>query len=258
MLQLSKLIIGLRIGLNLFVEVRGFLTFRSSPRYSGKLGVIVDIPLQGVNERGIFHLEALFLLKKEIIVFIEWKLLLLKGLSEVDTCILGFEGISAALAKLGTLFLKIGKDVIAIYSIGVYKVIGFLSYGKAIFPIIDFVLIGRVPIVISVYFLYQTLLPYVQYIYILVILSNIRKFLGQSNDRGRGRRGRVQDRGGKVSSDYSVHYISNSYYSLRIYSNVRDQRRSGLRGFRSVNSSAIRLLLNLIEAGQNFGGVISY
>ena len=258
MLQLSKLVIDLRIGLNLFVEVRGFLTFRSSPRYSGKLGVIVDIPLQGVNERGIFYLRALFLLKKEIIVFIEQKLLLLEGLPEVDTCILDFEGISAALAKLGTLFLKIGKDVIAIYSIGVYKVIGFLSYGKAFFPIIDFILIGRVPIVISVYFLYQTLLLCVQYIYIPVLLSNIRKFLGQSNDRSRGRRGRVQDRGGKVSSDYSVYYISNSYYSLRIYSNVRDQRRSGLRGFRSVNSSAIRLLLNLIEAGQNFGGVISY
>ena len=99
-------------------------------------------------------MEALFLLKKEIIVFIEWKLLLLKGLSEVDTCILGFEGISAALTKLSTPFLKIGKDVIAIHSVGVYKVIGFLSYGKAIFPIIDFILIGRVPIVISVHFLY--------------------------------------------------------------------------------------------------------
>ena len=158
---------------------------------------------------------------KEVIVFIEQKLLLLKGLPEVDTYILGFEGISAALAKLGTLFLKIGEDVIAIYSIGIYKVIGFLSYGKAIFPIIDFVLIGRVPIVISVYFLYQTLLLYVQYIYIPVILSNIREFLGQSNDRDRGRRGRVQDGGRRVSSDYSVHYISNSYYSLRIYSDVR-------------------------------------
>ena len=97
---------------------------------------------------------ALFLLKKEIVVFIEWKLLLLEGLPEVDTCILGFEGISAALAKLGTPFLNISKDIIAIHSVGVYKVIGFLSYGKAIFPIIDFILIGRVPIVISVYFLY--------------------------------------------------------------------------------------------------------
>ena len=45
MLQLSKLIVGLRIGLNLFVEDRGFLTFRSSLRYGGKLGVIVNIPL---------------------------------------------------------------------------------------------------------------------------------------------------------------------------------------------------------------------
>ena len=97
---------------------------------------------------------ALFLLKKEIIVFIEGELLLLEGLPEVNTCILGFEGISAALAKLSTLFLKIGKDIIAIHSVGVYKVIGFLFYGEAIFPIIDFILIGRVPIVISVYFLY--------------------------------------------------------------------------------------------------------
>ena len=97
---------------------------------------------------------ALFLLKKEIIVFIEGELLLLESLPEVNTCILGFEGISAALAKLSTLFLKIGKDVIAIHSVGVYEVIGFLSPGEAIFPIIDFVLIGRVPIVISVYFLY--------------------------------------------------------------------------------------------------------
>ena len=97
---------------------------------------------------------ALFLLKKEIVVFIEWKLLLLEGLPEVDTCILGFEGISAALAKLGTPFLKIGEDTIAIHSVGIHRVVGFLSHGKAIFPIIDFVLIGRVPIVISVHFLY--------------------------------------------------------------------------------------------------------
>ena len=104
--------------------------------------------------RYIFHLGALFLLKKEVIVFIEWKLLLLKGLSEVDTCILSFEGISAVLAKLGTLFLKIGEDIIAIHSVCIYKVIGFLFHGKAIFSIIDFILIGRVSIVISVYFLY--------------------------------------------------------------------------------------------------------
>ena len=97
---------------------------------------------------------ALFLLKKEIVVFIEWKFLLHESLPEVDTYILGFEGISVALAKLSTLFLKIGKDIIAIYSVGIYKVIGFLFYGKAIFSIIDFILIGRVSIVISVYFLY--------------------------------------------------------------------------------------------------------
>ena len=102
---------------------------------------------------------ALFLLKKEIVVFNEGELLLLEGLPEVNTCILGFEGISAALAKLSTPFLKIGKDAIAIHSVGVHEVMGFLSHGEAIFPIIDFVLIGRVPIVISVHFLYQTLLP---------------------------------------------------------------------------------------------------
>ena len=45
MLQLSKLVVGLRIGLNLFVEGGGFLTFRSSLRHGGKLGIIVDIPL---------------------------------------------------------------------------------------------------------------------------------------------------------------------------------------------------------------------
>ena len=186
------------------------------------------------------------------------ELLLLEGLPEVNTCILGFEGISTALAKLSTLFLKISKDIIAIYLVGVYKVIGFLSYGEAIFLIIDFILIGRVPIVISVYFLYQTLLLYVQYIYIPVILSNIREFLGQSNDRGRGRRGRIWDGGGKVGSDCSIHYISDSCYSLRIHSDVRSWRRSGLRGFGSITSSAIRLLLNLIEAGQDFSGVVSH
>ena len=64
-----------------------------------------------------------------------------KGLSEIDTYILGFKGISVTLAELGTPFLEINKNIIAIYSIGVYKVIGFLSYSKAVFSVIDLILI---------------------------------------------------------------------------------------------------------------------
>ena len=77
-----------------------------------------------------------------------------EGLSEIDAYILDFKGISVTLAELGTLFLEIGKDVIAIYSIGVYKVIGFLSYNEAVFSVVDLVLIYRISIMISVYFLY--------------------------------------------------------------------------------------------------------
>ncbi len=93
-------------------------------------------------------------MKEEIVVFIEWEFLLPEGLSEIDAYILGFEGVSATLAELGTPFLEIGKDAIAIHSIGVHKVVGFLSHSEAVFSVVDLVLIRRIPIMISVHFLY--------------------------------------------------------------------------------------------------------
>ena len=75
-------------------------------------------------------------------------------------------------------FLEIGEDVIAIHSIGVHKVVSFLSHGEAIFPIVNLVLICRVPIVIGVHLLYQALFLRVQHIYIPVIFDDIRELLG--------------------------------------------------------------------------------
>ena len=77
-----------------------------------------------------------------------------KGLLEIDTCILGFKGISVTLTELDTLFLEINKDIIAIYSIGVYKIIGFLFYSEAIFFIVNLILIYQISIIVNVYFLY--------------------------------------------------------------------------------------------------------
>ena len=99
-------------------------------------------------------MRAFFLLKKEVIVFIERGFLLLKGLPKVDTYILDFKGVSVTLTELGTLFLKTSKDIIAIYSIGVYKIMSFLSYDKAIFFIVNLILIYRISIIVGVHFLY--------------------------------------------------------------------------------------------------------
>ena len=99
-------------------------------------------------------MRAFFLLKKEVIVFIEREFLLLKGLPKVDTCILSFEGVSVTLTELGTPFLEISKDIVAIYSIGVHKIMGFLSHGEAIFSRVNLVLIYRISIMVGVHFLY--------------------------------------------------------------------------------------------------------
>ena len=99
-------------------------------------------------------MRAFFLLKKEVIVFIEREFLLLKGFPKVDTYILGFKEVSVTLAELVTLFLKISKDIVAIYLIGVYKIMGFLSHGEAIFSIVNLILIYRISIMVGVHFLY--------------------------------------------------------------------------------------------------------
>lgn len=77
-----------------------------------------------------------------------------ENLSKIDACILDFEEIFVTLTKLDTLFLKINKNTIIIYSIDVYKIIDFLSHDKTIFFVVDLILIRRISIIINVYFLY--------------------------------------------------------------------------------------------------------
>ena len=64
-----------------------------------------------------------------------------------------------------------------IESIFTYKDLGFLFYDESIFDVDDLLLIDKVSIVIDIYLMNKTLFLYIQFIHVIIILRNIRKFL---------------------------------------------------------------------------------
>ena len=65
MFQLTNVIISFLEGLDVFLKGRRFpITNRGSLGYSAKLGLVVNVSLEGINKRSVFYLRSFLFLKE--------------------------------------------------------------------------------------------------------------------------------------------------------------------------------------------------
>ena len=139
MFQLTNIIISFLEGLDVFLKGRRFpITNRGSLGYSAELGLVVNVSLEGINKRSVFHLRSFLFLKEQVEIFFEGRLSLLELFAEVKPCVLRFEGVSIALAKLLTLVRKGDEGAESINSVLAYKIIGFLPNSETTLTIRNF------------------------------------------------------------------------------------------------------------------------
>ena len=73
------------------------------------------------------------------------------------------------------------ENIKFVKSIFIYKDLNFLFYNESIFDINDLFLIDEISIIINIHFINEILFSYIQFIHIIIIFENIKKFLEFEN-----------------------------------------------------------------------------
>ena len=183
MLQILHFIIhGGKIGY-VFVVGNKFFTLRTTPGNSDLLDKEVNSQAKTFDESAVIYIDAFFLNHEEQKIFRKSHLILSKSVAKIYIGVFGFKGISAGIAETLEIQAKNGDIADTINLIGAHESISSFSNNEMGLSIDNLKDVGRVTVIINIYFLQKSLLPRVQLVSFLFILIDIRKFLRQARRR---------------------------------------------------------------------------